>query len=59
MIDVTNANAKVGDQVVLFDNENITLDEISEICDTINYEILSTINERVPRIFIGGNNETN
>ena len=52
MIDVTNANAKVGDQVILFDNENITLDEISEICDTINYEILCTINERVPRIFI-------
>ena len=52
MIDITEANAKVGDEVILFDNENITLDEISELCDTINYEILCTINERVPRIFI-------
>ena len=59
MIDVTEANAKVGDEVILFDNINIKLDEIADICDTINYEILSTINERVPRVFIGGENETN
>ena len=51
MIDVTDANAKVGDEVILFDEYNITLDELSNICETINYEILCTINERVPRIF--------
>ena len=59
MIDITEANAQVGDEVILFDNKNILLDEIADICDTINYEILCTISNRVQRIFKGGNNETN
>lgn len=52
MIDVTLAEARVGDNVYIFDNENVTLDEISNICETINYEVLSTISERVPRNFV-------
>lgn len=53
MIDVTNImNVNVGDEVCIWDNEIITLDEIAKKCDTINYEILSTISERVPRKFI-------
>lgn len=52
MVDVTDIeNVSVGDEVVIFDNENITLEELAEKCDTINYEILCTISERVPRIF--------
>jgi alanine racemase len=52
MIDVTNVDAKVGDDVVIWDNENITVEEIAELCNTINYEILSTVSDRVPRVFI-------
>ena len=52
MCDVTDVDCKFGDEVIIFDNENITLDEIAEKCNTINYEILSGISERVPRIFI-------
>lgn len=53
MIDVTNIeNVKVGDDVYIWDNKNITLEEIAEKCNTINYEILSTISYRVPRVFI-------
>ena len=52
MIDVTDANAKVGDEVILFDDKDVTLDELADICQTINYEIISAINERVPRVFI-------
>lgn len=53
MIDVTNImNVDVGDEVYVWDNEIITLDEVAKKCDTINYEILSTISERVPRKFI-------
>ena len=53
MADVTNLDdVKVGDEVIIWDNENITLEEIAEKCNTINYEILSTISERVPRKFI-------
>lgn len=53
MIDVTDIeNAKVGDDVYIWDNENITLEEVAKHCETINYEIMSTISERVPRIFV-------
>lgn len=52
MIDITNIeNVKVGDDVYIWDNINITLEEIAEKCNTINYEIISTISERVPRVF--------
>jgi len=53
MVDVTDINGvKLGDEVVIWDNENITLDELADKCDTINYEILCTIGARVPRNFI-------
>lgn len=52
MADVTNLkDVKVGDTVYIFDNENITVEEIAALCHTINYEILSTISDRVPRVF--------
>lgn len=53
MIDVTSIkNVKVGDTVYIWDNKFITLDDIANKCNTINYEVLSTISERVPRKFI-------
>ena len=53
MVDVTDIkDVKLGDEVIIWDNKNITLDELAEKCDTINYEILCTISNRVPRIFI-------
>lgn len=52
MVDVTNIkNVKVGTDVYIWDNEIRTLDDIANECNTINYEILSTISNRVPRIF--------
>lgn len=51
MADVTDIEVKLGDDVIIWDNENITLDELAEKCDTINYEIISTISNRVPRYF--------
>ncbi len=53
MVDVTDIpNVKVGDDVYIWDNNIILLDDIAKKCDTINYEIISTISERVERIFI-------
>lgn len=53
MVDVTDIkDVKVGDEVIIWDNQNITLDDLANKCDTINYEILSTISSRVPRKFI-------
>lgn len=53
MADVTELDdVKLGDKVVIWDNENITLEQLAEKCNTINYEILCTISDRVPRKFI-------
>lgn len=53
MADVTELeDVKIGDEVIIWDNENITLEELAEKCNTINYEILCTISERVPRLFM-------
>ena len=52
MVDITNLeNVKVGDDIYIWDNKLITLEELSNNCNTINYEIISTISSRVPRIF--------
>jgi len=52
MVDVTDLNkVNIGDDVWIWDNENITLDEVAKECGTINYEIMSTISSRVPRVF--------
>lgn len=52
MADVTELdNVSIGDDVYIWDNEIITLDEIADLCNTINYEIISTISNRVPRVF--------
>lgn len=53
MVDVTDIkDIEVSDEVIIWDNENITLEELAKKCDTINYEILCSISERVPRKFI-------
>lgn len=52
MVDVTDIDVKVGDTVYIWDNENISIEEIARLCDTINYEILCTISNRIKRIYI-------
>ena len=51
MVDVTNIDCKVDDDVYIWDNNLITLDEIANELDTISYEIISTITDRVERKF--------
>lgn len=52
MVDVTFIdNVKVGTDVYIWDNKIITLEDIANKCNTINYEILCTISNRVPRVF--------
>lgn len=53
MVDVTDIKEVcVGDDVFIWDNNIIKLDEIADLCDTINYKIMSTITYKVPRVFI-------
>ena len=53
MVDITGIDANVGDKVVIWDNRNLTIEEIADICNTINYEILCSISKRVKRKYIG------
>ena len=52
MIDVTGLDVQIGDTVYIWDNKLITLDEIAEKADSISYEIMSTISDRVERRFV-------
>lgn len=53
MVDVTEIdNVAVGDDVYIWDNENITVDDLAKLANTINYEIISTVSNRVPRVFV-------
>lgn len=53
MADVTDLeNVSVGDNVYIWDNEIITLEEVASLADTINYEIMCCVSDRVPRVFI-------
>ena len=56
MLDVGSIeNVQVGDEVVIFgqqNNETLTVDEMAALLNTINYEIVSTITARVPRVYI-------
>lgn len=50
MVDVTNLkDVKVGDEVFIWDNKNITVEDIAVKYGTINYEVISTISNRVVR----------
>lgn len=50
MVDITNIpETKVGDEVILWDADHITIEEIADIGETISYEILCGISKRVPR----------
>lgn len=53
MIDITDfEDVKVGTDVYLWDNENITVEDIAKMCGTISYEILSKLTPRVVKEFI-------
>lgn len=53
MIDVTSIeNVKIGDTVYIWDNKTITLEDVARRCNTINYEILCTVSNRVKRNII-------
>lgn len=52
MADVTSLeNVNIGDDVYIWDNNLITVEAIAKQTNTINYEIISTISNRVPRVY--------
>jgi alanine racemase len=52
MIDVTDIdNVKENDEVEIF-GKNISVEIVAAWCETISYEIMTTVNQRVKRIYI-------
>jgi len=52
MADVTDIvpAAKVGDDAYIFDNVNMTVERIAELCETIGYEIITNIKDKADKI---------
>jgi len=50
MADITSVKASAGDEAEIF-GENIRVEEVAEKCETIPYEILTSIPSRVKRVF--------
>lgn len=52
MVDVTDIpSVKIGDEVILFGSEKLSIDDAARHLKTINYEITCLVSNRVPRIF--------
>jgi len=50
MLDVTNLKVKTGDEVIVFDDKHTIVDLAKQI-DTIPYEILTNVSQRVKRVY--------
>ena len=50
MIDVTDIDCKAGDQVIIF-GEELPVTVLSDAIDTIPYEVLTGISNRVKRVY--------
>ena len=50
MIDVTDIDCKEGDKVIIF-GDDLPVTELAEVLDTIPYEILTSVSNRVKRIY--------
>tara|TARA_R110002049_G_scaffold143633_3_gene305829 strand:+ start:3183 stop:4289 length:1107 start_codon:yes stop_codon:yes gene_type:complete len=51
MVNVTNIDCKEGDEVIVFDSKT-TAEHLAEQANTISYEIITAISQRIKRIFI-------
>ncbi|HON19623.1 MAG TPA: alanine racemase C-terminal domain-containing protein [Salinivirgaceae bacterium] len=51
MIDVTDAYAEPGDEVILF-GQNPSILQLAEIMQSIPYEVLTGISSRVKRVYV-------
>ena len=57
MVNSKDETIEEGDQVVLIGEQNgnsITVEEMSVWAETIPYEILTNLNDRIPRIYSNG-----
>ena len=51
MVNVTNIDCKEGDEVIVFGPES-TAEQFAEQANTISYELITAISQRVKRVFL-------
>ena len=52
IVDISDIDdVKVGQNVLLFGDKDLTVDDFSVLCQTINYETVCVIGKRVPRVY--------
>ena len=51
MVDVSNIECKSGDEAILF-GKDFPIDKVADQLNTIPYEILTSISQRVKRIYV-------
>jgi alanine racemase len=51
MVDITNINCKEGDEVIIFNSQEM-IQKFTDIAETIPYEILTAISQRVKKMLI-------
>ncbi|MDP5158206.1 MAG: alanine racemase [Flaviramulus sp.] len=51
MVNITNIECKEGDEVIIFDS-NTTAEDLAKTVNTISYEIITAISQRVKRIYL-------
>ncbi|MBD77821.1 MAG: alanine racemase [Crocinitomicaceae bacterium] len=51
MVDVTDVDAKIGDELIIFDHQDEVY-KMAELLNTIHYEVLTNISKRVKRVYI-------
>jgi alanine racemase len=52
MVDVTNIDCEEGDDVIVFGEHGTSAEQVAEHANTISYELLTAISQRVPRVII-------
>ena len=52
MVNVTGGDVHPGDEAILFGKGGMSLEEVSQIVGTINYELSCLVSKRVPRVYI-------
>jgi alanine racemase len=51
MVDVTDINCNEGDEVIVF-GQGISINEYANALETISYEALTSVSERVKRVYM-------
>lgn len=60
MIDVSSVNnIKRGDEALIFGDGEVTVDDMAEWLETINYEIPCMLSRRIPRVYLKGGKTVN